>query len=282
VDAYFDNVSVTTGSGGGICMDGACGVVDLCAGVICDDTGNECTTATCNPSNGACDISNVADGTACDGGAGACSAGVCEPSGGGEVYTQNFESLDQASTTALGDAGFQVFGNVFQGTTDVVIGFYGPFPAPNNPADPAFSLIASGQGGAEQGEQQLVIISDYKNQDAMTAGNVVEALTFQEFTIEAGDVGKTVTFRFQAKLGDLAGSSTAYAFIKTLAPPSYNQTNLVQLNTTSIPATWGNYSISLPIIAPLVGQILQFGFAARATNNQPSGVFYDNMVVTVE
>jgi len=38
----------------------------------------------------------------------------------------------------------------------------------------------------------------------------------------------------------------------------------------------------LPIIAPLVGQLLQFGFAARATNNQPSGVFYDNMVVTVE
>ncbi|MGB8223183.1 MAG: hypothetical protein WCF10_11395, partial [Polyangiales bacterium] len=72
VDAYFDNVSVTTASGGGVCMDGACGVVDLCAGVICDDTGNECTAATCNPSNGACDISNVADGTACDGGAGTC------------------------------------------------------------------------------------------------------------------------------------------------------------------------------------------------------------------
>ncbi|MDH3201045.1 MAG: hypothetical protein OEM15_09150 [Myxococcales bacterium] len=52
---------------------------DPCEGVICDDTGNECTTAACNPGTGLCETSNVADGTDCDGGAGMCDAGDCVP-----------------------------------------------------------------------------------------------------------------------------------------------------------------------------------------------------------
>jgi hypothetical protein len=197
------------------------------------------------------------------------------------VYAQNFESLVQADTAALGDAGFQVFGNVYLPGADTPFAFYGPFSAPNNPADPAFSLIAAGEGGAEQGAQQLVIISDYRNATEMSAGNFVEALTFQERTIEAGDVGNTWTFSFQAKLGDIGDASTAYAFVKTLTPPpASNQTNLVQFFTTSIPATWGNYEISLDIVQALEGQTFQFGFAATATNFEPSGVFYDNMLLT--
>ena len=43
-------------------------------------------------------------------------------------------------------------------------------------------------------------------------------------------------------------------------------TNFIQVDMTSIPATWDNYSISLAIDAGLVGQILQFGFANTATN----------------
>ncbi|MGB5704838.1 MAG: hypothetical protein WBM48_18595, partial [Polyangiales bacterium] len=120
VDAYFDNVSVTTASGAGVCMDGACGVVDLCAGVICEDTGNECTAATCNPSNGMCEISNAPDGTACDAGTGAgtCNAGVCEPSEACE-YTQDFESLVQTDADALANDRWVVGANVFaaDGTT---------------------------------------------------------------------------------------------------------------------------------------------------------------------
>ena len=55
------------------CVEGDGG--DLCEDVICEDDGNECTEAACNPANGACETSNVADGTECDGGT--CSAGVC-------------------------------------------------------------------------------------------------------------------------------------------------------------------------------------------------------------
>ncbi|MGB8330080.1 MAG: hypothetical protein WCE62_08115, partial [Polyangiales bacterium] len=50
---------------------------DLCEDVTCDDTGNDCTEAACNPSNGACEVSNVEDGTECDGGEGTCSGGEC-------------------------------------------------------------------------------------------------------------------------------------------------------------------------------------------------------------
>ena len=54
------------------CVAGA----DLCEDVTCDDTGNECTTAECNPATGACDESNVEDGTDCGDG-GTCSNGEC-------------------------------------------------------------------------------------------------------------------------------------------------------------------------------------------------------------
>jgi len=270
-----NNTNVCDGENGtcsaGVCVPNA----ECSAPGDCPDDGNECTDPVCDA--GACGASNNTN--VCDGGNGTCSAGVCEPNAE-VVYSQNFESLDQASTTALGDVGFLVFGNVYEGMTDTVIAFYGTFPAPNNPASAAFSLIAAGEGGAAQGAQQVVIISDYNNQTEMLAGNNVEALTFQERTIVAGDVGKTLTFSFQAKLGDIGGSSEAYAFIKTLAPPTFDQTNLVTVDTTSTPATWVTYTLSLDIIAPLVGQILQFGFSATATNNEPSGVFYDNLVVT--
>ncbi len=58
-------------------MGGTCIVTDLCADVICDDTGNECTVNVCNNLTGVCDLMNVPNGTECNGGEGACSAGEC-------------------------------------------------------------------------------------------------------------------------------------------------------------------------------------------------------------
>ena len=43
----------------------------------------------------------------------------------------------------------------------------------------------------------------HENAGEHTAGNVIEANVFKEFTIEAADVGKVCTFAFQAKLGAL-------------------------------------------------------------------------------
>jgi len=304
VDVYFDNVTIVIPGGGsepGTCGGGICVPNAECAvDGECPPTGNECIDAVCNA--GTCGTSNNTN--ACDGGAGTCDGqGNCEPNAG-EFYEQNFESLDQASGTALGDAGFLVFGNEFLPDGTPIQG-YGPFPAPNG--TPGFCSIALEQGGPEQGAQVLVIYSDYNNGANQEAGNLVEANTFQEpfsnpdTLITAADLG-TYTFSFDAKRGDINDptlprcdptapeytpnppcDSTAVAFIKTLDPSAgFATTNNITLNTTAIPDSWNRYSIQIVVDNALIGQVLQFGFAATATNFEPSGVFYDNLLVTVE
>lgn len=190
------------------------------------------------------------------------------------AYTQNFEGLVLASPTALSGDGWVVYGNVYTPGGTYLYG-YGTFPAPNGGT--AFCSIDAGQGGTEQGAQQLSVYSDYNNIDHGN-GNIVESNVFREQTIAAGDVGGLWTFQFDAKLGNLLPPSTATAFIKTLNPAAgWATTNHLFVNTTALPSTWGTYTLSLPITADLVGQILQIGFANRATGYVSSGVFYDNI-----
>ncbi|MBK6898308.1 MAG: hypothetical protein IPH09_03260 [bacterium] len=190
-------------------------------------------------------------------------------------YSQNFENLVQSDINALATDGWLVYGNVSTPAGIYLYG-YGPFPAPNDGA--AFCAIDSGQGGAEQGAQQLVVYNDYNNTGAHGAGNIVEANVYHEQTIVLDDVGDTWVFAFDAKHGNLAGASTAQAFIKTLNPAAgYALTNFIPLDMTSIPATWSNYSLSIVIDASLVGQLLQFGFLSKATHFEASGTFYDNL-----
>jgi hypothetical protein len=190
-------------------------------------------------------------------------------------YSQDFEGLVQSDTSALANDGWLVYGNVFESDGVTYIRGYGPYPAPNDGY--AFCQIDVGQGGTEQGYQQLVVFSDYNNTDH-GLGDIIESNVYQEQTIEAADVGSTWTFEFQAKLGNITGSSTAAAFIKTLDPNNgYALTNFLSLDMTSIPVTWGGYWISITIDASLDGQLLQIGFLNRATNYEGSGIFYDNL-----
>ena len=188
-------------------------------------------------------------------------------------YSQDFESLSAAGTT-IGD-GWKAFGNVFNPGGSYAYG-YGVFDAPNG--TPGFSSIATGQGGPSQGAQQLVVYSDYNNRAAQDGGQNVEALVFQERAITAGDVGPAWTFSFDAKRGDLQAPSTAFAFIKTINPAAgFATTNYVPIEMTAISTEWNRYSVSLAIDAPLAGQLFQFGYAATATLDTPSGTFYDNV-----
>ena len=76
-------------------------------------------------------------------------------------YSQDFETLSQPDTGALGADGWLIFGNVFgPGGTPYLYG-YGVFPAPNDGG--GFCAIAVGEGGGAQGAQQLSIYSDYNN-----------------------------------------------------------------------------------------------------------------------
>jgi hypothetical protein len=191
------------------------------------------------------------------------------------AYNQDFEGLIQSDPNALGNDGWLYFANVFNGTTGLWMYGYGPGPAPNGGA--AFSAIASGEGGPQQGAQQLSVYSDYNNGDHGN-GHIIEANVFQEQVVGAGDVDKTFVFEFDAKLGNLELNSTAAAFIKTLDPAAgYAMTNFITEDMTTTPITWSTYSISIDIDAGLVGQILQFGFMNTATNYEGSGIFYDNV-----
>jgi len=190
-------------------------------------------------------------------------------------YTQNFEALTAADPAALSGDGWVVYGNVFSPDHVTYYYGYGPFPAPNPGA--GFSAIAVGQGGPNQGAQQLSIYSDYNNADHAN-GNQVESNVYREQTIGAADVGNQWTFQFDAKLGNLQSPSTALAFIKTLNPAAgYATTNNITANMATIPSAWNTYSVSIVIDASLVGQILQFGFTSTATHYNGSGVFYDNI-----
>ncbi len=189
-------------------------------------------------------------------------------------YNQDFEGLNQADSGALGGDGWLVFGNVFDPGWGYAYG-YGVFPAPNG--TPGFCSVAAGEGGPDQGAQQIVVYNDYNNTDH-GIGFFIEANVFRESVVGAGDVGSTWFFQFDAKHGDLAGSSTAIAFIKTLNPAAgYATTNFLPVDMTSIPDTWNRYAISLHIDAGLVGQIVQYGFASTTTGYQPSGMLYDNV-----
>lgn len=188
-------------------------------------------------------------------------------------YAQDFEALAPVDGSLAGD-GWLVFGNIFDPAGNYLWG-HGPWPAPNNQTPGNWEDIVSGQGGPAQEIQQLVVYSDYGNGEHAN-GNLVESNLFQERTIDAGDSGLWY-FTFDAKMGDLGGSSTAAAFIKTLDPGAgWAMTNFITADMTSTPGTWTDYMLSIDVTG-LGGQILQFGFMTVATHYEPCGVFYDNV-----
>ena len=77
-----------------------------------------------------------------------------------DPYSQDFETMLQTSTTVLGDDGWVVYGNVFNTEGTYVYG-YGTYPAPNDGS--GFCEIVVGEGGDQQGAQQLVVYSDYNS-----------------------------------------------------------------------------------------------------------------------
>lgn len=123
----------------------------------------------------------------------------------GEQYTQDFELLDIDSAT-IGD-GWLFANNVFDPAGNYLFTYSDP--APNATSDPAniyISAIVADQGGADQGDQQLSVFSDYNccqpDQGHLDGGNV-EVNVFQERTVTAEDIGTTFVFSFDAKRGNI-------------------------------------------------------------------------------
>jgi len=227
-------------------------------------------------------------------------------------FSQDFEGLTVADGVNglddLANAGWDVAGNVYDGDTSVepypgnYLYFYGWFTAPNTGGG-AFSAIANDDVSANNsGTNYLNVYNNYDAREAQESGQITNAIIAQEYTIDASEIGKTVTLAFDAKrpdfIDDLLGGDAssaagnkncavqcvANAFVKTLDPANnYNTTNYELIETTAISQSdWTSYTITLDLTDPLLeGQLLQVGFESFATGDGDTGVYYDNIVLTV-
>jgi len=195
----------------------------------------------------------------------------------GQISFSDFEDANPALGTIGG--GWKVFANVFSADGGYLYG-YGPFDAPNGTG--AFSGIASAEGGTDQGQNSLSVFSDYSNEGAQNAGEIIEANTFLEYVLQPSDKG-TVSFTFSAKAPSADGivePSQAFAYVQILNPANnYSTTAVQKLDLSNVPADqWGSFEIQLEVDGEvLAGQILQYGFQSRATGFAPSAVLYDNI-----
>ena len=190
-------------------------------------------------------------------------------------YSENFESLNAISSTALSDVGFVVYSNTYtdQGLINLVSSS-GPNPGRNDYR--AFAQVVTGQGDSAQGNQQLLAFSNYLSPDQ--GSNYVDALTLQQQTIGAGDLGSTWSFSFDTRQGDITGTSSASAWVRAI--DGGTTLGESQLDTTSLGINWGSYSVSLYIDPSWNGKTLEFGVKSAATGYTSSGVYYDNLSLT--
>lgn len=190
------------------------------------------------------------------------------------AWSSDFESLDVGNPSALTNASWKAFVNVYNSGGTYLYGYSSTPPLGGS----GFWAITTDQAGPEQGIQGLSIYGDYYNQGAQNAGNLVEVNAFQEFIILTPDDTGLYQFSFDAKAGNLASPSKATAFIKVLNPSSnYATVASATLDTSALPVTWGSYSIQLGLDDSMDGMVLQFGFSATSSRNVASGVFYDNL-----
>lgn len=186
-------------------------------------------------------------------------------------YHERFNEMNP-DTNDLAEAGWKVFGNVFDafpgcGASAYLYG-YGPFPAPNAPSNPAFSFIVTTGDG-----QAINVFSDYNNGDHAN-GKCIEANVFQERVFSAADAAKYV-FIFEVIAPVTLGEDVStYGFVKLIDPAAGWATVFFETVDTS---TEGYKSILVDLDASADGMILQWGFASQASNYGASGRWYDNV-----
>ncbi len=200
-----------------------------------------------------------------------------------EFYRQNFEAMTPGlgfPPNDLADDGWLIFGFEWDAnpypdpTLANLVNQYGPFEAADGEPG-SIQGLATGEGGPDQGDIVLAKYSDYNNPNQTI--RYIQALTYQTRTIEIGDVG-VWRFVYDAKIGNLEGDSSAFAYIQTIDSELFFQKEFVSNDTTTLPVEWGTYSLELAIDETMVGDILNFGFSATATNFTGSAVFYDNIL----
>lgn len=205
------------------------------------------------------------------------------------TYSQNWEGFGPAGSNTWDSDAAAISGDGWViGNVNVTTGgaWFAGQAAPNNAADGlnGYSSLVTGQGGPAQGDVQLSIFSDYNSWSPFTTpGTTLQTFVYKDIgTIDVSDVGKTFRFSFDGKLGGVENdpASQAWAYISvlkqsdgtysTLANPQFDSDAMLTTN-------WSGGSVEVTIDAGMVGELLQIGFAAEATDWGASGVYYDNL-----
>lgn len=200
-------------------------------------------------------------------------------------YSEDFEGFTtppQLDDNQLTDAGWLVFGNVFEANGSFVYN-YGPFGAPNG-TGVFCEVISPGGLPVANGSNVIHTFNDYANSSHTDFSNrVVESLIFREQIIGAGDLNTTWDYSFEYAANPISGPdgvSTTNAFIKVLNPGNgFSEEAFLNFDTSAAadsPAFAGG-SLSIEINNAWDGYILQFGFRNTAQNLSPTGVYYDNL-----
>lgn len=195
-------------------------------------------------------------------------------------YSQDWEGVNPATDVNIGD-GF-VIGNINVNSGGA---WFAGAAAPNSPAAGVngYSAFVTGEGGTEQGDNQLSIFSDYNPWSPFTTpGTTLQTYTYRDQgTIGLDDVGLTYRFSFDGKDGGVTGdpASEAWAFIKVLKQSDGSYFELVNntFDSTVFTTDWSGGFVEFTVDAGMVGELVQFGFANEATDWAPSAVFYDNL-----
>ena len=199
---------------------------------------------------------------------------------------QTFEALDINSPSVLDEEGWLVGASVTDNDGVFLYQYFAddsgvPFPAPNAEA---FSSIASGGGGENQGEQYLNVFSDYNNQEAGHAvGNIITTFFYQGGNIAADELNETFRFEFDFRRADdpfgPGADVTTNAYVRILSPaPDFFLIFEDLVDTTAATTDWvEGVALEVTIADDLEGFIFQYGFSTSASNNEPSGVYYDNI-----
>ncbi len=186
------------------------------------------------------------------------------------LYTQDFETMDPVDGSMAAD-GWNVYMNVF----DDLGGFQGGwgYPAPNNVGN--IDDIVTGEGGPDQGVQQLVMYSDYSAEQHGWADWLIETNLYKEWPVTAGQ--GMWYFAFDVKMGNLEAPSEAFAFIKVLDPNNgWITTQMITADMTNASTLWSRQGLEVDLSGS-EGQIVQIGFMSTASNYSACGVFYDNI-----
>ena len=138
----------------------------------------------------------------------------------------------------------------------------------------------------------LKVFANYGDETIGTKNH--ETNVFREYTVTEADVGKTMTFTWAGKKpseGTVCGDTNAdtggvaincQAFIKVLNPGNgYAAEPGVYADTSGYTkdAWTTDGSLSVDIVAGMVGWPIQFGFSNMGGAYHPSAMLYDNMVV---